>query len=101
MPNVDGWECSIPGKWSIHTVVGHSLGPGSDVGKAFSRLDYFLLMLPPDQPATMVTLTSENLLSKTKAATTPGDLNLNIVVTDSHDRKVFDATICFYISKKK
>jgi hypothetical protein len=60
--------------WSIRTVVGHSLGPGSDPGNTFSRLDYFLLMFPPDQLLTIVTLTSENLLLKTKAATTPGEV---------------------------
>jgi hypothetical protein len=60
--------------WTIRTVIGHSLGPGSDSGKSMSRLDYFLLMFPPDQLSTMVTLTSEKLLSKTKAATTAGEV---------------------------
>jgi hypothetical protein len=61
-------------EWTIRTVIGHSLGPGSDSRKSMSRLEYFLLMFPPDQLSTMVTLTSENLLSKTKAATTPGEV---------------------------
>jgi hypothetical protein len=61
-------------EWSIRTVVGHSLGPGGDNRKSFSRLDYFLLMFPPDQLATIVTLTSENLLLKTKTPTTPGEV---------------------------
>jgi hypothetical protein len=61
-------------EWSIRTVIGDSLGPGGDVGKSFSRLDYFLLMFPPEQLAMIVALTSENLLLKTKAATTPGEV---------------------------
>jgi hypothetical protein len=66
---------SVPYReWSIRTVVGYSLGPGSDARKSFSRLDYFLLMFPPEQLSTIVTLTSENLLSKSKVATTPGEV---------------------------
>ncbi len=61
-------------EWSIRTVVGHSLGPGSDARKSMSRLDYFLLMFPPDQLSVMVTLTSENLVAKSKVGTTPGEM---------------------------
>jgi hypothetical protein len=61
-------------EWSIRNVIGHSHGPGSDSRKSFSRLEYFLLMFPPDQLAAIVTLTSENLLLKSKAPTTPGEV---------------------------
>ena len=45
---------SVPQRdWIIRTVVGEKLGPGSDQGKSFSRLDYFLLMFPPDQLSTI------------------------------------------------
>jgi hypothetical protein len=59
-------------EWSIRTVVGHWLGPGSDSRKSMSRFECFLLMFPPDQLSAMVTLTSEKLLSKNKVAMTPG-----------------------------
>jgi hypothetical protein len=61
-------------EWSIRTVIGHWLGPGSDIRKSFSRLDYFLLMFPPDELSDIVTLTSENLLSKNKPPTTTGEV---------------------------
>jgi hypothetical protein len=47
---------------------------GSDSRKVLSRLEYFLLMFPPDQLATIVTLTSEHLIGLDKENTTPGDI---------------------------
>ena len=66
---------SVPKRdWIVRTVIGESMGPGSDMNKSFSRLDYFLLMFPPDQLSTMVTLTSERLLAVGKVAMTTGEL---------------------------
>jgi hypothetical protein len=61
-------------EWSIHTVIRHWLGPGSDPGKSFLRLDYVLLMFPPEQLLNIVTLTLENLLLKMKRVTTHGEV---------------------------
>jgi hypothetical protein len=62
-------------EWSIRTVVGgHALGPKSDTGKLMSRLDYFLLMFPPDELSLIVTLTNENLVVKGKLGTTHGEV---------------------------
>jgi hypothetical protein len=59
--------------WYVEsTIIGHSLGPGSDIHKSFSRLHYFLLMFPPEELSDIITLTSENLLSKNKHPTTAG-----------------------------
>ena len=60
--------------WSIRTVVGQSLGSGSDNWKALSRLNYILLMFPPDELATIVTLTLEQLVHQQKDPTTTGEI---------------------------
>jgi hypothetical protein len=61
-------------EWSICTVIGESLRSGSDSRKALSRLEYFLLMFPPNQLATIMTLTSEHLIGLHKDPTTPGGI---------------------------
>jgi hypothetical protein len=61
--------------WTIHTVIGESLGSGSDNQKALSQRDYLLLMFPPYELATIMTLTSEQLLCLHKDPTHQGPHN--------------------------
>jgi hypothetical protein len=62
-----------PRSWAVRTSVGDMLGPGSDVGRHRSRLEYFLLMFPPQQLNEMVRLTNLNLHKKKKRLTTIGE----------------------------
>ncbi len=50
--------------WSMRTAIGNSLGPKGDTARTMSRLDYFLLMFPPEQLHQMVILTNEQMYLK-------------------------------------
>ena len=60
--------------WSIEDNLQNTHGPGSDVYRRLSRLDYFLLMFPPKQLTKMLQLTNRNLLEHQKRTTTTGEL---------------------------
>jgi hypothetical protein len=50
-----------PREWCIRTPTGERIGQSSDVRGDRSRLNYFLLMFPPDELRDIVALTSERL----------------------------------------
>jgi hypothetical protein len=60
-------------KMHICTLVGDLLRPRCDCRKYLHGLDYFLLMFPPGQLTVIITLTSKQLLSIGKPATTAGE----------------------------
>jgi hypothetical protein len=62
-----------PRSWAARTSVGEMVGPGSDIGKHRSRLDYFLLMFPPLQLNEIVRLTNIHLTKKRRRLTTVGE----------------------------
>lgn len=63
-----------PRDWSIRTVLGNQLGPGTDVRREMSRLDYFLLMFPPTELSLILQLTNERLIEKQKNTATKGEI---------------------------
>ncbi|EEC46364.1 predicted protein [Phaeodactylum tricornutum CCAP 1055/1] len=66
---------SVPIKdFGISTPVGEVLGPNSDIGGKYSRLEYFLLMFPPKQLTTMCQLTNNALVQQNKHIITTGEL---------------------------
>ena len=56
--------------WCVTTSQGDEMRRGSDPQHAFSRLDYFLMMFPPNQLHLIVTLTNQNLRTRQKRETT-------------------------------
>ena len=58
--------------------LGHKHGPESDVQRRLSRLDNFLLMLPPKQLRNMVQLTNIRLVMNKNRTTTTGEMLKNL-----------------------
>ena len=65
----------VPKAWSIcHPTTGDQFSFSSDIRKAYSSLDYFLLMFPPKQLQETVRLTNIQLEDKSGLNTTPGEI---------------------------
>ncbi|EEC46907.1 predicted protein [Phaeodactylum tricornutum CCAP 1055/1] len=72
---LNGTNGSVPIKdFGISTPVGEVLGPNSDIGGKYSRLEYFLLMFPPKQLTTMCQLRNNALVQQNKHIITTGEL---------------------------
>jgi hypothetical protein len=63
-----------PREWCIRTPTGERIGQSSDVRGDRSRLNYFLLMFPPDELCDIVALTSERLTAKGWNPVTTGEI---------------------------
>ena len=61
-------------RWSLKTCTGDILTAGCELGKIMSRLDYFLLMFPPQQMLAIVRLTNNNLREKNIPLTSNGEI---------------------------
>jgi hypothetical protein len=66
----------VPNKqWAIRCPLTDDIfRPGSDSGRSVSRLNYFLLLFPPDQMVAMIELTNEKLVAKGAKALTKGEM---------------------------
>ena len=53
-------------KWSLRTPVGETLQDGSNLDQRMSRMDFFLLLFPPEQLKLTVNLTNDKLRQKGK-----------------------------------
>lgn len=60
--------------YSIATAIGGTLSRKSDICMSYSRLDYFLMMFPPQELAHITAMTSHELISTAKAPTTRGEI---------------------------
>jgi hypothetical protein len=63
-----------PRQWGLKTPIGDILTSGCDVRRTLSRLDYYLLMFPPNALTTICNCTNLNLDKLQKPTTTKGEL---------------------------
>ena len=60
--------------WAIKTRMGYMLGRGGDNQNAYSHLEYFLMMFPPEQLQLILQLTNNELTMARKNYTTAGEI---------------------------
>ena len=60
--------------WGVRDTIGNIHGPGTDRGRHVSRLDYFLMVFPPQQFTKMRQLTNRALIRLGKKPITKGEL---------------------------
>jgi hypothetical protein len=60
--------------WGVRDAVGNIHGPGSDKSRNVSRLDYFMMMFPPQQLSIMLQLTNSALMSGGRRPTSKAEL---------------------------
>jgi hypothetical protein len=65
---------SVQSKFGINTPIGNLLGPDSDIDGKYSRLQYFLLMFPPNQLSAMCQQTNVQLAQQNKHCMSTGEL---------------------------
>ena len=61
-------------QWFLRTTIGSKLTPGCEERKTFSRLDYFLLLLPPNQIRWTTLYTYQQLAKHGEEGTTKGEI---------------------------
>ena len=61
-------------QWLLRTTIGSQLTTGCEKGKTLSRLDYFLLFLPPNQLRWMTLQTYQQLVKHGEKGTTKGEM---------------------------
>ena len=60
--------------WAIETRMGYMLGRGGDHQNSYSRLEYFLMLFPPEQLQLILQLTNNKLAMARKMYTTAGEI---------------------------
>ena len=60
--------------WAIKTRMGYMLGRGGDHQNSYSRLEYFLMLFPPEQLQLILQLTNNELAMVRKTYTTAGEI---------------------------
>ena len=60
--------------WAVKTRMGYMLGRGGDHQNSYSRLEYFLMLFPPQQLQLILHLTNNELAMARKNYTTAGDI---------------------------
>ena len=60
--------------WAVKTRMGYMLRRGGDHQNSYSRLEYFLMLFPPEQLQLILQLTNNELAMARKNYTTPGEI---------------------------
>ena len=60
--------------WAVKTRMGYMLGRGGDHQNSYSRLEYFLMLFPPEQLQLILQLTNNKLAMARKNYTTAGEI---------------------------
>ena len=60
--------------WAVKTRMGYMLGCGGDHQNSYSRLEYFLMLFPPEQLQLILQLTNNELAMARKNYTTAGEI---------------------------
>ena len=60
--------------WAVKTRMGYMLGRGGDRQNSYSRLEYFLMLFPPQQLQLILQLTNNKLAMARKNYTTAGEI---------------------------
>ena len=63
-----------PRAWNIKTSTGANLSPGCEFGRDMSRLDFFLLLFPPEQLNIILSLTNDRLSKEQEPLKSKGDM---------------------------
>ena len=85
----------------LRTTIGSQLTPGYKEGNNISRLDYFLLLFPPNQLIQMTVYTSEHLFKHKEKGSTKGEMIkwFRIIILDTRFEFGYRARLWYTVSQ--